>query len=29
MNELKFTGVETIESNDATYQCDVNVVVQG
>jgi hypothetical protein len=29
MNELKFTGVETIESSDATYQCDVNVVVQG
>ena len=29
MNELKFTGVETIESSDSTYQCDVNVVVQG
>jgi len=29
MNELKFTGVETIEDSNPTYECDVKVVVQG
>jgi hypothetical protein len=27
MNELKFTGVETIDNQDASYQCSVKVVV--
>jgi hypothetical protein len=29
MNELKFTGVETIDNEDPTYDCDVKVIVQG
>lgn len=29
MNELKFTGVETIADENPTYECDVKVIVQG
>ena len=29
MNELKFTGVETIADTNPTYECDVKVITQG
>ena len=29
MNEIKFTGVETIDSESPTHECDVQVITQG
>ena len=29
MNEIKFTGVETIDSNTPLHECDVKLIIQG